>query len=198
MSGYRLRAVVGLGNPGIEYARSRHNAGFWLVDQLAGGGGGDFRIEPKFRGETARARLDSHDLLLLKPATFMNLSGESVQPLAAYYRLRAEDILIVHDDLDLPPGTARIRRGGHGRHNGLRSVLQHLGDGYLRLRIGIGHPGHRDAVTNYVLGRPNVDQQIAIDRSIDAALAALTTLLDQGLDKAMQQLHSDDSSVAQS
>lgn len=190
MAGYALRAVVGLGNPGVDHAHARHNAGFWLLDRLAEAASASFRMESRFRGEFARGRYADSDLLLLKPSTYMNLSGEAVQPLAAFYKLTPAEILIVHDDLDLPPGTVRLKRGGgHGGHNGLRSLHQHLGPDYLRLRIGIGHPGHRDRVLGYVLGRPNADDETVIQAGIGDALSALDTLLRQGWDKAAQQLH---------
>lgn len=191
MSGYDLRALVGLGNPGTEYKWSRHNAGFWLADRLAESSGVEFRHEAKFRGLVARGRCANFDLVILKPVTFMNLSGESIQSFARYYKLRPAQFLIAHDELDLPPGTVRIKRGGHSRHNGLRSIQQHLGDGYLRLRIGIGHPGVREDIVGYVLGRPTPEEYQEINKGIDKALGALTTLTTQGLDKALQELHSD-------
>jgi len=190
VAGYPLRAVVGLGNPGADHAHTRHNAGFWLVERLAACIDASFRMESRFRGELARGALNGHDLLLLKPATYMNLSGEAVQPLAAFYKLQAPQILIVHDELDLPTGTVRLKRGGgHGGHNGLRSVHQHIGESYLRLRVGIGHPGHRDRVMGYVLGRPSADDAAKIESGLEDALDALKTLLSQGWDKAAQQLH---------
>lgn len=191
MSGYELRALIGLGNPGSEYRWSRHNAGFWLVDRLAKQCNIRFKRETKFKGLVAHCHCAERDFLLLKPDTFMNLSGESVRPFARYYKLHPAQILIAHDELDLPAGTVRIKRGGHSRHNGLRSIQQHLGDGYLRLRIGIGHPGERNNVIGYVLGRPTPDEYEAIDRGITKALGALNTLITRGLDKALQELHSE-------
>ena len=193
MKNVPLRAVVGLGNPGPEHERTRHNAGFWFVDRLAADAGAEFRAEPKFRGGLARVRRAGHELLLLKPSTYMNASGEAVQALAAFYKLAPGEILIVHDELDLPPGTARLKRGGgHGGHNGLRSLHQHLGPDYLRLRIGIGHPGHKDRVLAYVLGRPSAEDRRAIDGAIARAEEALDCLLAQGWDKATQWLHTED------
>jgi len=191
MSDHRLRAIVGLGNPGAEYERTRHNTGFWFVDLLASAHRGTFRMESKFKGELARIRIGGDEVLLLKPATFMNRSGEAIQPLAAFYKLAPEDILVAHDELDLPVGTMKLKRaGGHGGHNGLRSVHQHLGEAYLRLRIGIGHPGTKDQVLGYVLGRPNAaDDKLIRDGLIDA-MNAVPVWLDQTLEKAMQKLHS--------
>lgn len=191
MSEHRLRAIVGLGNPGAEYERTRHNTGFWFVDLLAATHRGSFRMEAKFKGELARIRIGNDELLLLKPMTFMNKSGEAIQALAAFYKLEPADILVAHDELDLPVGSLKLKRaGGHGGHNGLRSVHQHLGETYLRLRIGIGHPGSKDQVLGYVLGRPNsADDKLIRDGLIDA-MNAVPVWLDQTLEKAMQKLHS--------
>jgi len=187
-----LKAVIGLGNPGAEYVRTRHNAGFWFADHLAQSYRGNFRVESKFSGELARVRIGDAEVLLLKPATFMNRSGEAAQKLAQFYKLTPADILVAHDELDLPAGTVRLKRGGgHGGHNGLRSLHQHLGENYLRLRIGIGHPGHRDLVLNYVLGRASGADQALIDSALGPAQAAVETLFNRGWDKAAQQLHTE-------
>ncbi|GAC1622008.1 MAG: aminoacyl-tRNA hydrolase [Nevskia sp.] len=191
MAETRLRAIVGLGNPGAEYERTRHNAGFWFADALAAAYRGSFRVEPKFRGELARIRVADNDVFLLKPSTFMNRSGEAIQPLAAFYKIASSDILVAHDELDLPTGTMRLKRGGgHGGHNGLRSVHQHLGEDYLRLRIGIGHPGTKEQVLNYVLGRASGADEKLIHDGVAEAVAAVPTWLAQTWEKAMQQLHS--------
>ena len=187
-----LKAVIGLGNPGAEYARTRHNAGFWLADRLAEAYRGSFRAESKFAGELARVRIGAQDVLLLKPATFMNRSGEAAQKLAQFYKLAPTDLLIAHDELDLPAGTVRLKRGGgHGGHNGLRSLHQHVGEDYLRLRIGIGHPGHRDLVLNYVLGRASGADQQLIDDALTRAQSAIELLFNNGFEKAAQQLHTE-------
>ena len=148
-----LRLIVGLGNPGADYDKTRHNVGFWLLDSLARRYGGVFRREAKFHGEACQVSVDGHPLWLLKPQTFMNRSGASVIALARFYKLVPEAILVVHDELDLPPGAVRLKRGGgHGGHNGLRDIIQQLGSReFLRLRLGIGHPGDSRAVINYVL-----------------------------------------------
>ena len=185
-----LRAVVGLGNPGAEYEHTRHNAGYWFVERLAAACGGSFRRESRFQGEFAKVSFAGRELLLLKPATFMNLSGQSAQALAAFFKLAPESILVAHDELDLAPGTVRLKRGGgHGGHNGLRSLHQHLGEPYLRLRIGIGHPGHKDRVLGYVLGRPTAADETAIVAGLDAAIDALRIALNDSWDKAVQKLH---------
>ena len=149
-----LRLIVGLGNPGPEHLRTRHNAGFWFVDALADRLGGRFGLESKLFGETAKVDIGGQHVWLLKPATFMNLSGKSVTAALRYWKIEPEEALLAHDELDLPPGTARLKfDGGHGGQNGLRDIMQVLGHGrFHRLRIGIGHPGHKDRVTRHVLG----------------------------------------------
>jgi PTH1 family peptidyl-tRNA hydrolase len=191
MPASELRAVIGLGNPGADYARTRHNAGFWFADALAEQARASFRAESKFLGDLAKLRVAEAELLVLKPATFMNRSGEAVQRLAQFYKLAPAEILVVHDELDLPPGVARLKRGGgHGGHNGLRSVHQHLGPDYLRLRLGVGHPGHKDRVHDYLTsGRaPKAEEALVLD-AIAAALETLPVLIEQGLEKAMNRLH---------
>lgn len=190
MSSTELRAIVGLGNPGAEYARTRHNAGFWFVDQLADAARTPFRVESKFHGELARIKIGGNDVLLLKPGTFMNRSGQAVQALASFYKLPPTSILIAHDELDLPAGDVRLKAGGgHGGHNGLRDVHKVLGADYLRLRIGIGHPGDKNLVLNYVLGRPTRDDEQAILSGLFDAALAVDTWLSRGWDRATTQLH---------
>lgn len=185
-----LHAIVGLGNPGAEYERTRHNAGFWFVDGLAAGGGVPFRTESKFHGQLARIRLGGGDVLLLKPSTFMNRSGQAVQALAQFYKLAPTSILIAHDELDLPAGTSRLKAGGgHGGHNGLRDIHKVLGDSYLRLRIGIGHPGDKSMVLNYVLGRASKNDEQSILDTFDDAYGAVETWLTRGWERALTQLH---------
>jgi len=196
MTDSSVRAIVGLGNPGAEYEYTRHNAGFWFVDLLAEAGRADFRVESKFQGVTARVRIGGSDLLLLKPATFMNRSGQAAQALAAFYKFTPEQILVAHDELDLPAGTARLKLGGgHGGHNGLRSLHQHLGENYARLRIGIGHPGNKDLVHDYVLGRPSQPDLRAIEDALARSQAALETMMKESWSKASQQLHTDPAKV---
>jgi PTH1 family peptidyl-tRNA hydrolase len=190
MPASELHAIVGLGNPGAEYERTRHNAGFWFVDGLAAGAGVAFRTESKFHGQLARIRLAGSDVLLLKPATFMNRSGQAVQALAQFYKLAPASILIAHDELDLPAGTLRLKAGGgHGGHNGLRDIHKVLGPDYLRLRIGIGHPGDKNLVLNYVLGRASKNDEQAILDGFDDAYAAIETWLARGWERALTDLH---------
>jgi PTH1 family peptidyl-tRNA hydrolase len=182
---------VGLGNPGPRYTTTRHNAGFWLVDNLAVQAATKFRQDAKFFGEVCRVEQGDLKYWLLKPKTFMNHSGQAVAALANYYKIPIEQILVVHDDLDFPPGKARLKQGGSdGRHNGLKSIIAHLSSNqFLRLRLGIGHPGHSDDVINYVLGSPSRDDQAAIETAMDAILEVMSLILAGDVNKAMQQLH---------
>lgn len=185
-----LRLIVGLGNPGPRYADTRHNAGFWFVDRLAATHGSVFRAESRFEGEVARISVGGQSCLLQKPLTFMNKSGNAVQKLAAFHRIPVGEILVVHDDLDLPVGIARLKSGGgHGGHNGLRDLHRHLGPEYARLRIGIGHPGAREAVIGYVLERPSRDEELAMRRAIDTSLDLVDDLVSGHWDRAVRRLH---------
>ncbi|MGD9387058.1 MAG: aminoacyl-tRNA hydrolase [Gammaproteobacteria bacterium] len=187
----RIRMIVGLGNPGPDYEDTRHNAGFWLVDLLAQSHDGRFRAERKFAAELASCRIGDADVLLLKPQTFMNRSGQAVQAAAAYLKIPPEQILVVHDDLDLPPGTARLKLGGgHGGHNGLRDLIAHLGPGFWRLRLGIGHPGNRAEVIDYVLRRPARDEETLIREAVTEAAEVVPIMLGRGEQPAMHRLHS--------
>ncbi|WP_266156416.1 aminoacyl-tRNA hydrolase [Dyella silvatica] len=186
-----LRLIVGLGNPGTEYLRTRHNAGFWFVDALAMGQGERFGFDGKLHGETCKLRIGGEPVWLLKPATFMNKSGIAVASALRYYKIEPEQCLVAHDELDLDAGTVRLKfDGGHGGQNGLRDIVAHLGHAkFHRLRVGIGHPGHRDQVTPWVLGRPSVKDEEAIFDGINRALNVLPLAVDGQFDKAMQQLH---------
>jgi PTH1 family peptidyl-tRNA hydrolase len=183
--------IVGLGNPGPEYEHSRHNAGFWFADAVAAAYKTPFRPERKFHGEVARIHVDGHDVWLLKPDTFMNNSGQAVQALARFYKIELPHILVVHDDLDLPPGTARLKQGGgHGGHNGLRDIINKLGgNGFLRLRLGIGHPGDKQKVTGHVLKKASSEDRIEIERAIERTLKVLPDIIAGNLEKAMNRLH---------
>ena len=190
MAELALKLVVGLGNPGEKYARTRHNAGFWLVDELARRHGGSFRNESKHQGELARIRLGGAELWLLKPATFMNRSGASMLSVAGFYRIAPAEMLVAHDELDLPLGSIRTKLGGgHGGHNGLRDAIATLGADFWRLRIGIGHPGHRDEVTDYVLQRASSDEERVLQEAVLEAADMLPLLIEQGPQKAMHRLH---------
>jgi len=191
MSLTTLRLLVGLGNPGRDYQAHRHNAGFWLVDRLVEAKGARWGIESKLYGETARLELAGQDLRVLKPGTFMNRSGQSVAAALRYWKIEPEQMLVVHDELDLPAGSARLKfDGGHGGQNGLRDIVAHLGHGrFGRLRVGIGHPGHKDKVTGWVLGKPGRDDEAAMLRAIDDAIAVLPLLASGNFNEAMKRLH---------
>lgn len=185
-----FKLIVGLGNPGAEYQRTRHNAGFWFVDELARGAGASWKRESKLQCELARARIAGHELWLMKPGTFMNRSGAAVQAVAAFYRIAPGEMLVVHDEIDLPPGTVRLKQGGgHGGHNGVRDVIACLGAEFWRLRLGVGHPGDKEQVIGAVLGRASAADQQLIDAALARALTALPILLNEGAQKAMNSLH---------
>ena len=190
MAGEPLKLIVGLGNPGTEYARTRHNAGFQLVEELAARHGATFRSEPRHRGELARARIGTADLWLLKPMNYMNHSGDAVQSIASFYKVPLEQILVAYDELDFPAGVVRLRQGGGAAgHNGLRDVIAQMGDGFWRLRIGIGHPGDRSQVLDYVLGRPSAEEAELIRSGLFAAADIVPVLLEEGAQAAMNLLH---------
>jgi PTH1 family peptidyl-tRNA hydrolase len=190
MAGTPLAIIVGLGNPGPEHLLTRHNAGFWFVDALARAHGAQFRSHSRYHGEVCRVTLDGRELVLLKPQTYMNRSGLAVRALLDYLKAPVGELLVVHDELDLPPGTARFKLGGgHGGHNGLRDAITHCGPDFWRLRLGIGHPGDRSQVIDYVLQRAAPADENAIVQSIDAALQALTVFQRDGSETAMNMLH---------
>ena len=185
-----LRIVAGLGNPGEKYERTLHNAGFWFVDALARKYGGSFRYEKKFDADYCRINLHGEDVWLMKPQSYMNDSGGPVRAMLDYYRLRPAEMLVAHDEIDLPPGTVRLKKGGgHGGHNGLRDIISHCGADFMRLRLGVGHPGHKDKVTGYVLKRASTDTAIDIERNVDQAVDVMPTLVNDGLNAAMKELH---------
>ena len=190
MAGTALQIIVGLGNPGPEHRLTRHNAGFWFVDALARAHGAQFRSHSRYQGEVARIEVAGRELTLLKPQTYMNRSGISVRALVDYTKAPVAEVLVVHDDLDLEPGTARFKfGGGHGGHNGLRDTITHCGADFWRLRIGIGHPGDRDQVIDYVLQRAAPADEEAIIASVAASLEVLPVLVGDGAEKAMKLLH---------
>jgi PTH1 family peptidyl-tRNA hydrolase len=187
-----IRLIVGLGNPGPDYAQTRHNVGFWFVDDLAAAYGGVFRAEGKFHGELCRLTIGGADVRLLKPTTYMNRSGQSVAAVSRYFDIRPEAILIAHDELDLPVGKVRIKQGGgHAGHNGLRDTIGVLGSpDFWRLRIGINHPGNRGQVVGYVLGRPSQEDAVSIRDALDQASGVTGDLLTGRYQAAMNRLHS--------
>ncbi|WP_345831369.1 aminoacyl-tRNA hydrolase [Erwinia sp. HDF1-3R] len=187
-----IKLIVGLANPGAEYAATRHNAGAWYVDLLAERHNQSLKEESKFYGYTARLNLSGNDVRLLVPTTFMNLSGKAVAAMATFYRIAPEEILVAHDELDLLPGIAKFKQGGgHGGHNGLKDIISKLGNSqdFHRLRIGIGHPGDRNKVVGFVLGKPQAAEQTLIDSAIDEAARCTELWLKEDKLKAMNRLH---------
>ncbi len=186
-----VRVVVGLGNPGARYEGTRHNVGFWLADELAQTFGAGFRPASRFFGDLCRILVEGRECWLLKPTTYMNRSGQSVAAFAGYYGIAPYQLLVVHDELDLEPGVVRLKRGGgHAGHNGLRDLLKALGGpDFLRLRVGIGHPGDKDAVVDYVLGRPSRDDEANIRTALGRAAGLLPLILDGHHQQVMNSLH---------
>lgn len=188
-----LELVVGLGNPGFEHRRARHNAGFWLVDLLAQRHGGEFRSRRRLYGDTTEISVLNHRIRLLKPMTYMNDSGRAVAATSAFYKIPLQRVLIAYDELDLVPGRAQLRfNGGHGGHNGVRNIVEGVGRDFWRLRLGIGHPGPglKERVIGFVLKRPTPDEHGAILDAVIAAADALEVFLDKGAERAKTQLHS--------
>lgn len=187
-----IRLVVGLGNPGPAYESTRHNVGFWFVDRIAAQHGATFRSEGKFLGLVSRVLIGAAEVRLFKPTTYMNRSGQAVSSIARYFQVAPDAMLVAHDELDLPPGSARIKRGGgHAGHNGLRDIMAAIGNpDFWRLRVGIGHPGDRDRVVDYVLSRPSRADEDSILDALDAAADCLTDLIGGEYPKAMNRLHS--------
>ena len=188
---FDIKLIVGLGNPGPKYSETRHNAGFWFVEELASRYRERFLPEKKFHGEVARINIEGSNIWLLKPETYMNRSGLAVVSIASFYKIMPESILVAHDEIDLKAGTARLKSGGgHGGHNGLRDIISHLGTkDFQRLRIGVDHPGSKDLVVDYVLRRPDAKDREAIEGSIIDALRVMPKVAAGEWEKAMHQLH---------
>ena len=188
-----ISLIVGLGNPGREHEGDRHNAGADFVELLARDYNTELKADKKFFGLYAKARISNKDVHLLIPTTYMNLSGKSISAVANFYKVKPEEILVCHDELDFQPGDIKLKQGGgHGGHNGLRDTVSALGNNknFLRLRIGIGHPGDAKLVSNYVLKNPNKQEQEAIEESFDRARHVINKVIEGDLEKAMHQLHS--------
>ncbi len=192
MSTHPIQLIVGLGNPGQQYQKTRHNAGAWLIDQLANQLNTPLKNETKFSGAIAKAQIDTQACWLLKPSGYMNHNGQSIAAITRFYKIPAEAILVAHDELDFPAGTIRIKQGGgHGGHNGLRDTISALGSkNFMRLRIGIGHPGQSDDVSPYVLSAPSKHDQQRIQAAIDDGLSIIEPLITGNTEQAIHQLHS--------
>lgn len=186
-----MKLIVGLGNPGSQYERTRHNAGFWLIDRLARSAGSHLQNEPRYHGLAARTTIAGESCWLLEPQTFMNLSGKSVAALANFYKIDPSDVIVAHDELDLPAGTVKMKLGGgFAGHNGLRDITDQLGTrDFWRLRLGIGHPGDKSMVHSYVLNPPRAEEQDLIDESITRALAVIEPIARGDYEAAMLHLH---------
>lgn len=186
-----IQLIVGLGNPGQEYADTRHNVGYWFVEKLSAQSNKPLSLESKFKGNVGQMTIGRQLCRVLQPITYMNHSGQSVAAVAKFYKIAPEEILVIHDELDLPPGTVRLKRdGGHGGHNGLRDMVAHLGTkNFYRLRLGIGHPGVREEVVNFVLHRPSVSDKNKILTAMDDAFSVLPSIVEGNIEKAMHTLH---------
>ena len=188
MAGVSLKLVVGLGNPGDEYARTRHNAGFWFVDELARRHGGAFKNESKHQGQVARVRIGAHEVWLFKPMTYMNRSGGPTRSIATFYKVPVEEILVAHDELDFPPGVVKLKQGGGAAgNNGIKDLIANLGDAFLRLRIGVGKP--QGVGVDHVLSRPSVADEKLIWDNIYEAADVVPVIIEQGAQVAMNRLH---------
>ncbi|WP_256489323.1 aminoacyl-tRNA hydrolase [Pleionea sp. CnH1-48] len=188
-----IKLIVGLANPGSQYEDTRHNAGAWFIEELARSYQISLSSESKFSGLTGRGLIHNQDIRLLIPTTFMNLSGQAVGAMANFFKLAPENILVAHDELDIGPGQIRLKKGGgHGGHNGLRDIIAKLGNqkDFYRLRVGIGHPGDKNKVTNFVLGKPPAKERKAIDDAVYEAVRSIEPIITGAHDKAMQHLHS--------
>ncbi|MCY1162968.1 Peptidyl-tRNA hydrolase [compost metagenome] len=186
----KISLIVGLGNPGTEYAQTRHNAGFWFVQRLAEQYGIQLKADPKYKGISGRGNIEGQDVRLLLPTTFMNLVGQSVVPFAKFYQIAPEAILIAHDELDMNPGVIRLKTGGgHGGHNGLRDIVPHIGSNFHRLRIGIGHPGSKERVSGHVLSKAPSSEQNLMDDAIAHALSRIQLLVNGDTQQAMNQIN---------
>ena len=187
-----VRLIAGLGNPGSEYAKTRHNAGFWFVDALCAQYGGQFSSNRKLNADLADVTIAGQAVRLIKPQTYMNLSGEAVAAALRYFKLPVDCALVAYDEIDFEPGKVRLKfDGGHAGHNGIRNIIAHAGSGFWRLRIGVGHPGDRDRVKGHVLRAAGKEEENIIMATIDRALEIVPVLLSEGAERAQQQLHTE-------
>ena len=195
-----LSIIAGLGNPDERYERTLHNAGFWFADAVAASGRGQFRYEKRFQSELCKIDLAGAEVWIVKPQSYMNLSGAPIRSVLDYYRLDPHKLLVAHDEIDLPPGVVRLKKGGgHGGHNGVRDTIRHCGNDFMRLRLGVGHPGTKGQVSGYVLKQGPAEVEEFVRKTIARSVDILPLLAESGLDKAMNRLHTkpanDDASV---
>ncbi len=193
-SANEIKLIVGLGNPGPDYSETRHNVGQWFVAELAKRYSAQFKLETKYKAQIAKISIANREVRLVIPTTYMNESGQAIAPLANFFKIKAEEILIVHDELDLSPGVIKLKQGGgHGGHNGLRDAINKLGNNknFLRLRIGIGHPGDKNKVTGFVLKKPDAQDRQLIEDSINDAVSVIEKVVEGDLQNAMTQLHTE-------
>jgi PTH1 family peptidyl-tRNA hydrolase len=187
-----IQLIAGLGNPGPSYEKTRHNAGFWFIHALTQQYSADQKLDKKFQGMAGSFMVNDRRCFLLQPQTYMNESGSSIAKFIHFHKIPASQLLVVHDELDFPPGKACLKfDGGHGGHNGLRNIIQHIGADFWRLRIGIGHPQHKDLVHDYVLNQPTIDQKNQILASIDKIIPFIPALLEGHFEQVMCQLHTE-------
>ncbi len=188
-----IAVIIGLGNPGDQYAATRHNVGVWMLERIARAAGGVLKAEKKVMGDVCQVSIGSSNVRLFQPATYMNESGQAVRRMLDFYKLQPEQMLVMHDELDIPPGDVRLKMGGgHGGHNGLRDIINHCGKEFMRLRIGIGHPGHKSQVSGFVLKPPGQAEKQLIEAALPDAERAIEKLLAEGPERAMHFLHSSD------
>jgi PTH1 family peptidyl-tRNA hydrolase len=186
-----VAVIVGLGNPGEKYVATRHNVGAWLLERIAHANGGVLKAEKKVMGEACQVSMAHSNIRLYRPSTYMNESGQAVRRMLDFYKLEPERMLVMHDELDILPGDVRLKMGGgHGGHNGLRDIVAHCGRDFMRMRIGIGHPGHKSQVSGFVLKPPGKAEKQLIENALPDAEQAIDKLLDEGMEKAMHFLHS--------
>ncbi len=188
-----IKLIVGLGNPGPQYEKTRHNAGTWFVEKLADQSQASLKADGKLKARVGKGYINNQAILFCIPSTYMNLSGEPVSAFAKFYKIQPEEILIAYDEIDLPPGIARLKKGGgHGGHNGLRDIFSKLGSKeFYRIRLGVGHPGHKDDVADYVLSKPSKSDVMHIDASIDKAIDVLPKIVSGSFEIAMNILHTE-------
>ena len=187
---YTIQIIAGLGNPGEKYEKTLHNAGFWFLGDLALKYGGIFRYEKRFDIESCKVDISGHAVWLIKPQSYMNLSGRPIKSFLDYYQLKVNNLLVIQDEIDLPSGTTRLKTGGgHGGHNGIRDVIQHCGPEFFRLRLGVGHPGEKNKVINYVLNPGSKKIESAIKNNINDAISVMPILIEDGFDQATKVLH---------